>query len=87
MCASEAVPRPGVLLVALCAVVPALPRLVTSDFCLDDAYIHLSYVKSLHLGEGLSYNPHDLETGMSSPLWVFVLALIPAWMLRRAGRT
>ena len=48
------------------------------DFCLDDAWIHLSYAKSLRLGEGLSYNPHDWETGCSSPLWVLVLAAWPS---------
>ena len=47
------------------------------DFPLDDAWIHLSYAKSLRLGEGLSYNPHDFETGASSPLWALLLALIP----------
>lgn len=46
------------------------------DFCLDDAWIHLSYAKSLSLGDGLSYNPGDHETGFSSPLWV---ALLAAW--------
>ncbi|GEM_PF-1076368 len=46
------------------------------DFCIDDAWIHLSYAKSLRLGDGLSYNPGDWETGFSSPLWV---ALLAAW--------
>lgn len=49
----------------------------TLDFCLDDAWIHLAYAKSLRLGEGLSYNPGDRETGFSSPLWVLVLAAWP----------
>src|SRR5690606_3109071 len=40
------------------------------DFPLDDAWIHLAYAKSLRLGDGLSYNPGDWETGASSPLWV-----------------
>jgi hypothetical protein len=47
------------------------------DFPLDDAWIHLAYAKSLRLGDGLSYNPGDLETGFSSPLWVLVLASLP----------
>jgi len=47
------------------------------DFTLDDAYIHLAYAKSLRLGEGLSYNPGDYETGFSSPLWVALLAVWP----------
>jgi hypothetical protein len=48
------------------------------DFPLDDAWIHLAYAKSLRLGEGLSYNPHDWETGFSSPLWVVLLAVWPS---------
>ncbi|MGB1699213.1 MAG: hypothetical protein ACPHRO_04610, partial [Nannocystaceae bacterium] len=47
------------------------------DFCLDDAWIHLSYAKSLQLGEGPSYNPYDRELGFSSPLWMLALALGP----------
>ncbi|KIG18002.1 hypothetical protein DB30_02217 [Enhygromyxa salina] len=47
------------------------------EFCLDDAWIHLSYAKSLRLGDGLSYNPGDWETGFSSPLWVVLLAAWP----------
>jgi hypothetical protein len=48
-----------------------------SNFCLDDAWIHLSYAKSLRLGDGLSYNPGDHATGFSSPLWVLLLAALP----------
>lgn len=47
------------------------------EFCLDDAWIHLSYAKSVRLGDGLSYNPGDWETGFSSPLWVFALSVWP----------
>ncbi len=47
------------------------------DFALDDAWIHLAYAKSLRLGDGLSYNPGDWETGVSSPLWVALLAIWP----------
>ncbi len=49
----------------------------TRDFALDDAWIHLSYAKSLRLGDGLSYNPGDAETGFSSPLWVLLLSVWP----------
>jgi hypothetical protein len=47
--------------------------LASLGFCLDDAFIHLSYARSLGLGEGLSYNPGDWETGASSPLWAILL--------------
>lgn len=49
----------------------------TRDFALDDAWIHLSYAKSLRAGDGLSYNPGDFETGFSSPLWVLLLGVWP----------
>ncbi|NVB40526.1 hypothetical protein G6O69_21980 [Pseudenhygromyxa sp. WMMC2535] len=47
------------------------------DFCVDDAWIHLSYAKSLRLGDGASYNPGDWQTGFSSPLWMLLLAAWP----------
>lgn len=47
------------------------------DFPLDDAWIHLSYAKSVRLGQGLSYNPGDHELGSSSPLWVGLLSVWP----------
>lgn len=66
------------MLAALVALgMAVLTLLPTRDFVLDDAWIHLSYAKSLRLGEGMSYNPGDWETGFSSPLWVLCLALWP----------
>ncbi|MCB9717787.1 MAG: hypothetical protein H6712_28320 [Myxococcales bacterium] len=47
------------------------------DFPLDDAWIHLSYAKSVRLGDGPSYNPGDHELGFSSPLWVALLSVWP----------
>jgi hypothetical protein len=47
------------------------------NFCLDDAWIHLAYAKSLRLGDGFAYNPGDHETGFSSPLWAASIALTP----------
>ena len=52
-------------------------RVRSPELCLDDSYIHLAYARSLRLGEGLSYNPFDWETGATSPLWVVLLALWP----------
>jgi hypothetical protein len=66
---------------AMCALLAVLFGLAFAlggeDFCLDDAWIHLSYAKSVGLGDGLSYNPGDHETGFSSPLWVLCLVLWP----------
>ncbi len=63
--------------VALIAVGASGALVSPLDFCLDDSWIHLAYARSLQLGEGLSYNPGDNETGFSSPLWVVLLALLP----------
>lgn len=70
-------PRISVAIALILALVYAfVPDGGPGDFCLDDAWIHLAYAKSLRLGDGLSYNPGDWETGFSSPLWV---ALLAAW--------
>jgi hypothetical protein len=71
-------PGAAPLAAALAACAAALPRVTSPVFCLDDAYIHLSYVRSLQLGEGLSYNPGDFATGVTSPLWVLLLAISPS---------
>lgn len=66
-----------VVALGVAALMLAGARDVPHDFPLDDAWIHLAYAKSLRLGEGLSYNPHDWETGFSSPLWVLLLSAWP----------
>ena len=43
-------------------------------FPLDDAYIHLNYIKNLAETGALSFNPGELSTGTSSPLWVALIA-------------
>jgi hypothetical protein len=68
-------PGPIAFVIALAAAVFMLAGGV--DFCLDDAWIHLAYAKSLRLGDGLSYNPGDHATGFSSPLWVLLVAVVP----------
>lgn len=70
-------PRISVLVGLLFACLFAFSGGGVDDFCLDDAWIHLAYAKSLRLGDGLSYNPGDWETGFSSPLWVLLLAAWP----------
>jgi hypothetical protein len=69
-------PRITVVIALLLALAYAFADGV-DEFCLDDAWIHLSYAKSLRLGDGLSYNPGDWETGFSSPAWVLLLAAWP----------
>jgi hypothetical protein len=43
---------------------------------LDDNWIHLVYARSLAEHGGFFYNPGVAEAGMSSPLWVIVLAIV-----------
>jgi hypothetical protein len=48
---------------------------------LDDAWIHMVYARSLAALQGFAYNPGQLETGSTSPLWAIVL--VPAsWMAK-----
>ncbi|HLT38373.1 MAG TPA: hypothetical protein VK034_18935 [Enhygromyxa sp.] len=70
-------PRISVAVALLLALAYAFSGPGLDDFCLDDAWIHLAYAKSLRLGDGLSYNPGDWETGFSSPLWLLLLAAWP----------
>jgi len=65
------------VLLGLGAAVLTLPIIRTPGFCLDDAFIHLAYVSSIHAGDGISYNPGDWATGVSSPLWLALLSLWP----------
>ena len=51
---------------------------------LDDAWIHLVYARSLATLHGFAYNPGQLETGSTSPLWAVLL--VPAsWAARLFG--
>jgi len=43
-------------------------------FPLDDSWIHLQFARNLARGFGLSYNPGELVTGSTAPLWTALLA-------------
>jgi len=45
-------------------------------FPLDDSWIHLQFARNLALGSGLSYNPGELVTGSTAPLWTALLSLM-----------
>ncbi|HEY0553383.1 MAG TPA: hypothetical protein VGG20_03900, partial [Thermoanaerobaculia bacterium] len=45
-------------------------------FPLDDSWIHLQFARNLAHGAGLSYNPGDLVTGSTAPLWTALLSLL-----------
>jgi hypothetical protein len=80
MSGSDPLGREGwapVVAAVVALLIAGLMALEPRDFALDDAWIHLAYARSLSLGEGLSYNPGDWETGFSSPLYVLVLAMWP----------
>ncbi|MFT7462607.1 MAG: hypothetical protein ACI9EF_000948 [Pseudohongiellaceae bacterium] len=44
-------------------------------FPLDDTWVHMVYARALGHGEGFAYNPGQLETGISAPLWTTLLAV------------
>src|SRR4028118_1346356 len=46
-------------------------------FPLDDSLIHLQFARNLVAGEGLAYNPGQLVTGSTAPLWTALPALPP----------
>jgi hypothetical protein len=45
-------------------------------FPLDDSFIHLQFARNLAAGHGLSYNPGQIVTGSTAPLWTALLALL-----------
>ena len=45
-------------------------------FPLDDSFIHLQFARNLASGRGLSYNPGQIVTGSTAPLWTALLALL-----------
>ncbi len=45
-------------------------------FPLDDSFIHLQFARNLAAGHGLSYNPGQVVTGSTAPLWTALLALL-----------
>ena len=45
-------------------------------FPLDDSWIHLQFARNLAHGLGLSYNPGELVTGSTAPLWTALLSLV-----------
>ena len=75
--------RPWVLLPAAGAIVAWVGFLADRSpgtaaalfgFPLDDAWIHMVYARSLATAGGFHYNTGVPETGMTSPLWVLLLA-------------
>jgi hypothetical protein len=45
-------------------------------FPLDDSWIHLQFARNLAEGRGLAYNPGELVTGSTAPLWTALLSLL-----------
>ncbi len=43
---------------------------------LDDSWIHLRFARNLAAGEGLSFNPGELVTGTTAPLWTALLSVL-----------
>jgi hypothetical protein len=76
--------RPDRAWLALAALLPCLVYLAAEayllsfdlGFPLDDSWIHLQFARNLVAGNGLSYNPGELVTGSTSPLWTALLSLL-----------
>jgi hypothetical protein len=68
---------PAALLACL-GYLAAEARLPSGDlgFPLDDSWIHLQFARNLAAGRGLAYNPGELVTGSTAPLWTALLALL-----------
>ncbi|MBN1460979.1 MAG: hypothetical protein JXA57_15720, partial [Armatimonadetes bacterium] len=75
-------------LVVLCGLVPALIAALMGcyvvicrrtvgelGFPLDDSWIHVRFAQNLVGGYGFSYNPGELASSTTGPLWTLVLAL------------
>jgi hypothetical protein len=43
-------------------------------FPTDDSWIHMVFAKNIAHGYDISFNPGELSTGSSSPLWTYLLA-------------
>jgi hypothetical protein len=73
------------LLVAFCFVLDRAPGTAAAltGLPLDDAWIHMVYARGLAALHGFAYNPGQLETGSTSPLWA--IALVPATWMARLG--
>ena len=48
---------------------------VWQGYQLDDALIYLRYIKNVHEGHGLVYNPGERFNGLTSPFFTFVMLL------------
>jgi hypothetical protein len=68
-----------IFFLAHCAIFMSYPdingrRFAWGHLPLDDSWIHLSYAKNLLRCGYFTYNPGEIETGATSPLWALVLA-------------
>ena len=74
---SRLAPFPAAAALALAGLYFLAERLTLGEigFPLDDSYIHLQFARQLAAGDGLSFNPGELVTGSSSPLWTALLSL------------
>jgi hypothetical protein len=74
---------PAALFLAQAAFFLGASSFASSDYPLDDAWIHRVYAHSISRAEGFAYNPGEQEAGATSPLWAVVTA--PAHWLEGFG--
>ena len=46
------------------------------NYFVDDAYIHLTFARSIAAGEGFCFNPGEPTYGVTAPLWTLLLAVV-----------
>ncbi|MHA2140316.1 MAG: hypothetical protein ACXADC_05370 [Candidatus Thorarchaeota archaeon] len=52
----------------------SMATLTDPGFVFDDCYIHLQFARTIFEGEAWQYNPGELSTGSTSPLWSIILS-------------
>ncbi len=48
---------------------------VGPGFPLDDAWLHMVYARSFGEGRGFAFNPGQMETGITAPVWTALLSI------------
>lgn len=72
--------RPSALLLAAAGFYPLLVALLCPPYLNDDAYITLTYARSIAAGEGFVYNAGPPTLGTTTPLQALLVAML-SWIL------
>lgn len=67
--------RLSFLIITFAVIVLGVNTFQKAEYVPDDTYIYLQYAKNIASGHGFSFNPGEQSYGVTSPLWVIILAL------------